>query len=200
MPRCFGAVGVRPGQEDPEVAEVRARGPHLLAVDDPLVAVALGSCRQPGEVGAGAGLAEELAPHLLAAEHRSEVALLLRVGSVGDDRGTRHAHPDGEGVAEHPGARRLLGEDRGLGRGAASPAVLGGPRDARPSFVGEEPLPSLGPRDPVELVAGHRATPPSRGPRRRRAAARTTRGSPLGRRSPQASRRSPSPSPSVTRE
>ena len=40
------------------------------------------ACRQAGEVGAGVGLGEELAPHLLAPEHRREVALLLLVVAV----------------------------------------------------------------------------------------------------------------------
>ena len=100
------------------------------------------------------GLAEQLAPHLLASQHRPQVPLLLRVGAVGDDRRPRHAHADGERVAEDARARRLLGEDRGLGRRAAAAAVLGWPGDARPPVVGEERLPPLRPRHPVELV-GH---------------------------------------------
>ena len=45
---------------------MRQRGPHLLAVDDPFVAVPNGSSREAGHVGPGAGLAEQLAPDLLA--------------------------------------------------------------------------------------------------------------------------------------
>ena len=46
---------------------------------------------QVGEVGAGLGLAEELAPHLLTAEHRRQVALLLLLGAVHDDAPVRSA-------------------------------------------------------------------------------------------------------------
>ena len=51
----------------PKLRDVRERGPHLLAVDDPLVAVADRARRQAGDVGARAGLAEHLAPDLFAA-------------------------------------------------------------------------------------------------------------------------------------
>ena len=63
----------RVGAEDaePEVAVVGAAGPDLLAVEDELVAVALGPRAERGEVGAGVGLAPELAPDLLAAAHRA---------------------------------------------------------------------------------------------------------------------------------
>jgi hypothetical protein len=47
---------------------VGQRRPHLLAVDDPLVAVAHGAGGETGDVGAGAGLAEQLAPDVLAGE------------------------------------------------------------------------------------------------------------------------------------
>ena len=47
-----------------------------------------------GEVGAGARLAEQLAPQLVAAQHRVEVALLLLVGAVHHERGRDHADPD----------------------------------------------------------------------------------------------------------
>ena len=113
MPRCFGCVEVGAGQEDAEVAVVRARRPHLLTVHDPLVAVAHGPGREPGEVGAGARLAEELAPHLVAAQHRRQVALRLLVGAVGDDRRPGHARcRRRRRCTNSPSARRLLGEDR----------------------------------------------------------------------------------------
>jgi hypothetical protein len=60
-------IGIRAREQDAELAVVRARAPDLLPVDDPLVAVAHGACPQTGEVGTGAGLAEQLAPHLVTA-------------------------------------------------------------------------------------------------------------------------------------
>ena len=75
-------VRVRARDEHPAVGHVRERVPDLLAVDDPLVAVAHRPGRERREVGAGAGLAEELAPDLFAGEERAEQAgpgLRLRV-------------------------------------------------------------------------------------------------------------------------
>src|SRR5690349_22060605 len=50
------------------------RSPDLLAVDHPLVAVALGATRQRTEVGARAGLREELSAQRVAAEQPREPA------------------------------------------------------------------------------------------------------------------------------
>ena len=70
----LGLVGVGAADDLADVAVLGARGPHLLAVDDPLVAVALGPGLQAGEVGAGARLAEQLAGDDVAAVHRRQVA------------------------------------------------------------------------------------------------------------------------------
>ena len=40
MPWCFGGVGVGAGEQDAPLGPLGRRGPHLLAGDDPLVAVA----------------------------------------------------------------------------------------------------------------------------------------------------------------
>ena len=72
MPRCFGDVPVGAGQQQAVVGVVRARAPQLLPVDDPLVAVALGARREPGEVGSVPGLAEQLAPRVLAGQDRPQ--------------------------------------------------------------------------------------------------------------------------------
>ena len=77
-PLCLGAFGIAAGDDDAPVGEVRAGGPDLLAVDDPVVAVAHRARAQAGEVGAGGRLGEELAPDLLARQRLRRVAALLR--------------------------------------------------------------------------------------------------------------------------
>jgi hypothetical protein len=62
----LGSVGVGAGEEEHVVGELGLRGPHLLAVDHPLVAVEHGGGLEAGEVGAAVGLAEALAPPHLA--------------------------------------------------------------------------------------------------------------------------------------
>ena len=57
--------------------------PHLLAGDDPAVAVALGPGGEPGQVGAGARLAEQLAPGDPALEDRRDEAVRSARGCRG---------------------------------------------------------------------------------------------------------------------
>ncbi len=66
------------GEEHPELGAMGPGGPHLLPGDPPTVAVRLGARRQRGQVGAGAGLAEQLAPTLLVADQRREEPEPLR--------------------------------------------------------------------------------------------------------------------------
>ena len=99
----LGRLGVGAGDEHAPVGQVGHGVPHLLAVDDPLVAVAHRPGAQTGEVAAGARLAEQLAPALLAGEHRAQEAALLLVGAVGDDRRAGQRHEE---------ARRQVGSGR----------------------------------------------------------------------------------------
>ena len=84
---CFGSSGSVRGDEHPLSGEVRERVPDLLAVHDPLVTVAHGARREAGEVGAGAGLGEELTPHVFAGEHRPQRAVSQFVAAVRHHRG-----------------------------------------------------------------------------------------------------------------
>ena len=74
QPLVLGGVGIGAGHEHAPVGDVGQRVPHLLAGDDPLVAVADGPAGQAGQVRAGARLAEELAPRLLAGEGPAQQA------------------------------------------------------------------------------------------------------------------------------
>ena len=142
----LGHVGVGAGDQHPEVGDVTRRRPHLLPVDDPLVAVADGARLQPGEVAAGDRLAEQLAPRLAAGHDVGDVAVDLLAGAVRGDRrrGEQETEPAGRG-------ERAVGGDRlgdahgvvarhaaavGLGRAAkvpTSPPCRAGPTTRRPS-------------------------------------------------------------------
>ncbi len=140
-------------EEDAEVAVVGSRGPHLLPVDDPLVAVSHRSGGQPGEIAPCARLAEELAPHLVAAQGGRQVAPPLLFGTVSDDRRPRHRHAYREGVHGQADPGRLLREDGLFSRRASTPARVLGPGDSSPPVVGEVGLPRLGQGDPALPVA-----------------------------------------------
>src|SRR4029450_10575466 len=73
----LGLVGIGAGDEHRQVGDLAPGGPHLLAVHNPLLAVLFGTALQPGEIGPGAGLAEQLAPAALPGDDVAEVALLL---------------------------------------------------------------------------------------------------------------------------
>ena len=94
-------LGVGARDEDAPVGDVRVRRPDLLAVDDEVAVARARRSSAPREVGAGARLGEALAPDLLAGEDVREVALLLLVRAVGDDRRPGHAEAD---HSEGPGA------------------------------------------------------------------------------------------------
>ena len=90
-------------------------------------------------------------------EHRAEVAVLLLLGPVGDDR--RPEHPDADRI-EHPGqacARELLVDDDLLDGAETLAAGLQGPGDTREPGLGKAPLPGAA-RGEVDLlvVAWHR--------------------------------------------
>ena len=93
---CLGWSGSVRAMRMPS-SRVGAAGPDLRAVDDVLVAVAHRSGRQAGQVGAGVGLGEQLAPDLLAAEDLGKVPLVL-LGCSGEEDG-RGGPPGADGIA-----------------------------------------------------------------------------------------------------
>src|SRR6185312_1095822 len=126
-------VGVGADQQEATIGEMCARGPHLLAVDDEMVALVDRPGPEAGKVAAGAGLGEALAPALVPGEDRGQVALLLRFGAELDQR--RPQQPDRAVPGEDRRVRPeiLLVEDHLLDKAGAAPAVFLGPGDADPA-------------------------------------------------------------------
>ena len=92
-----------------DVGDPPGAGEPLLAVDDPLVAVARGVGLEQVRVGAALRLGHRVRrPHLLV-EHRLEPALLLLLGAVGGEH--LHVPGVGRGGAEHLRRRRVAAED-----------------------------------------------------------------------------------------
>jgi hypothetical protein len=109
----------------PNLAYWAPRRPDLLAVDHPLVAVAHRAGAEVGQVAAGAGLAEELAPDLLAREQGEQVALLLLLGAGVQDRGPAQPMPIGFDGA-HAGPAQLVVDDQLVDRvGVEAPRLAG---------------------------------------------------------------------------
>jgi len=158
----LGHVRVGAGDQDRPARLVRHGRPHLLAVDDPVVAVAHGAGAERGQVRSGARLAEQLAPDLLARPQRAQEALLLLLGAVGQDRGRGHAEADAVafGVVARRARRGELGvHDRLQGAGRAEPAQAR--RVVHPGQPGVEPGPQE--RQPFHtgrIVVGKEASDP----------------------------------------
>ncbi len=144
-------VGAR--QQHAEVGVLAARCPHLLPVDDPLVAVLHGTRLQAGQVGPGLGLAEELAPRLLPGDDVADVEVDLLLGAVRGDRRRRQEEPQSGRGTERTEVADLLGDEDGVGAGHRF--AVGVARQTRGRPTGEaEALPPLGHRQvgvPVAL-------------------------------------------------
>ena len=126
-PPVLGHVGIGAGEEQSEAGLVPQRRPHLLPVHHPLVAVALGPGREPGEVGARTRLREQLAPDLLGCEERPQVPQPLLVSAVVHDRGRDHAEADRveREVRRRAGGIELLDDESLLRRiGCDAPGAL----------------------------------------------------------------------------
>ena len=103
----LGHVGIGARQQQAVGGELGVGRPHLLAVERPGPVVALARAGlHRGQIRAGGGLGEQLAPDLVAVEHRAEVAALLLLRAVGDQARAEHADAD---HVEDPGHARLSG-------------------------------------------------------------------------------------------
>ena len=142
----MGRSGFGAGQQQSPAGAVREAGPDLLSVDHPVVAVGHRRGGQPGQVGPGARLGEQLAPEVLGAGQWPQPGPLeLVVLGVLPDGRRGHAvthrveperhraagalqDPVGDGLqsAGHPESALALGEVHpGQARVVAGAEVLG---------------------------------------------------------------------------
>src|SRR5207244_5549024 len=123
------------------VGAVRERRPHLLAVDDPLVAVEHRARLHVRQVGAGVRLRVALAPELVGGlDLRQEPALLL-LGAVREQRRREQALAEEAHAGGRVGLGVLLAEDDLLGEARVPTAVLLGPVEPDPAVASEQLLP-----------------------------------------------------------
>src|SRR3954467_73577 len=132
--------GVGAAEAEDHVGVLGERRPGLLAVDDPLVALAFGLGLQRGEVGAGAGLGEALAPPIVDIGDAGQILLLLLFIAEGVDHGADHADAEGERLRRRIGLQ-LFVEDVVLHGGPAGAAILLGPVADAPALLVEDAPP-----------------------------------------------------------
>lgn len=137
----LGQARIGAGEQQAEVRELRHRRPHLLAVDHPSVAAPARLGDDPGEIGSRRGLGEELTPAGGALEHGRQVAVLLLVAAVGDDRRAELADRDVVDDRRAPGSGQLGVGDHLLGGTEPGTTELRGPGDADEAGLRELRLP-----------------------------------------------------------
>ena len=141
QPLVLRHVRIGPHDDDAEVRQMRARGPDLLPVDDPVIAVALRPRAQRRQVRPARGFGEQLAPHLLAAQRRPHVAIELFRLRIRHHRRDAHAETDLEQAARHRVVVFLLVVDHLQDRRRLAPAELLRPGDGGEACIGLLRLP-----------------------------------------------------------
>ena len=164
MPACLGRSGLVRASSMPKSAVSADGVPHLLPADPEDVAVGFGARRQAGQVGAGTGLAEQLAPRCRPVGDRADVASASaprwrgRGGSptpiIGPlPRRRSDQLPPGELLADDPrlgGARGPVRRGRSGQAGKARPASASAPHQCAQGHLvvprGVDPRRHLGAR------------------------------------------------------
>ena len=132
-PLALRHIGIGSDEEDPPLGPRHRRRPHLLAGDHELVAVADRTGAEGGEIRSGTGLGEQLAPQLVAPQHRGQETGLLLGRPVAQQGRAHHAEGDDEGTARHPERGLLLVEDRLEDRRVPLAAGRRGPGERGPA-------------------------------------------------------------------
>ena len=131
---------------------MRAGGPDLLAVDDPVVALLLRARAQARDVGAAGGLREQLAPDLFAGGELRQIMAFMLLIAIGHHGRPAHALADLERLRQLAVDALLLLPDHALDRGRAAPAIFLRPMQAGPAGLGLLLLPGLADIDDLFLL------------------------------------------------
>src|SRR5215218_2178064 len=122
---------------------MRARGPDLLAVDDPVVALLLGAGAKSGDVRTAGRLREQLAPDLLTGSELRQVPPLGVLAAKGHHGRSAHALADLERLRQLAVHAFFLLPDHLFDRRGAAAAIFLRPMQAGPAALGLLLLPGL---------------------------------------------------------
>ena len=151
-PLVLRRLRLGPAEEEAPVGDVRVARPDLLPAHHESVAVPLGARAQRGQVRAGAGLGEALAPELAPREERAKETIALLGAAVLQDRGADQI--DGGRCRGTRRARvvQLLVEEPALDHRRAPSPVGARPGDRRPAALEEHALPVARDLEPGGVV------------------------------------------------
>ena len=129
-----GGVGAHQGVHP--VSRVAVGGPDFRAVDDEVAVLILARRGlQAGQVGAGIGLAETLAPAHAAFHHGRQVLAFLRFGAQFEQHRPKHPHAQVELGRAAGQAQHFLLDDARLLRAQTAATQLGWPVRRKPALV-----------------------------------------------------------------
>src|SRR5207248_839386 len=148
----LGHIGIGAGDENSVVRVMGPRCPDFLAVDDPVIAVALGAGAQARDVGAAGRLGKQLAPDLLAGGDLRQVTSFVSFAAIGHHGRPAHAFADLERTGELGIDALLLLPDHAFHRTRAASAIFLWPVQANPAALRLLLLPRLGDIDDIVLL------------------------------------------------
>src|SRR5215472_10991756 len=138
----LGRGGIGAHQQHAPVRDMRQRGPYLLAVDDEVIAVKLGSRPQGREIRSGTRFGKSLAPDFFAGEDFAQMTPLLLLGSVREYGGAGQEQPDDVERMRRVRARLLFAKDCALHQARVLTAELAGPFQPEQTVVVQAALPA----------------------------------------------------------
>src|SRR5439155_6822396 len=115
------------------IGEMGTGGPHLLPVDEEMVAVVDCTGAQARQITTGVGLGKALAPQFVSVEDARQVAALLLVAAPVNEARTQQVEGARGRQYRRPGADILFVEDHLLHKARTAAAILLGPRDPDPA-------------------------------------------------------------------
>src|SRR5216684_2177259 len=134
-------IRVRAHDQLAPIAHPAVTRPHLLAVDDVVLAIQPRLCLQAGKIGAGVWFRKALAPNLFRAEDLRDKPFLLRFRSIGDNRRTDQSQTKSVGHWRSFHPRHLFPKNGLLHKRGAASSVLLWPRNSGPVALLQLPLP-----------------------------------------------------------
>ena len=140
----LGHVRVGAGDQDAPLRIVRAAGPDLLAIDHPVVAIALSLGAQTCQIGTTSRFGEQLAPDVFACSQSGQQFALGLFWTPIHHGWAAHAVTDDERAGQGSVWPLFLVPDHALNRARTATAIFLGPVQAGPTGVIFLLLPSLG--------------------------------------------------------
>src|SRR5208282_4142859 len=126
-------LGIGPNEQDTHVSVMGLGGPHLLPIDEEVIALLDSLSLQRGEIRTGIGFRKPLAPDLAGGKNSRQITTLLLFAAPGHDGWARHPDADPVYHVRRVGPAEFFAVDELLQKRDAASPVFAGPADSDPS-------------------------------------------------------------------